>query len=273
MQLTLNGQRYHIHEAGSGPPLLLLHGFSGSGADWAPLLTALARDYRLLAPDLLGHGASAAPASPARYGMDRAAADLVALLDALDIARAHLLGYSMGGRLALYLACRYPQRWGALFLESSSPGLAAAEARDARVAADEALADRIETEGVAAFVDAWERLPLWASQAALPPRVAAAQRARRLTNRAPGLANSLRGMGSGVQPSLWADLPQLDRPVQLLAGALDPKFAALAAEMALRLPRATLHIQPGAGHNLHLEQPAFFADIVARWFGEQPPAM
>jgi 2-succinyl-6-hydroxy-2,4-cyclohexadiene-1-carboxylate synthase len=243
----------------------LLHGFSGSGADWAPLAATLADRFRLLAPDLLGHGASSAPKDPARYAMECAAADIIALLDALALERVHLLGYSMGGRLALYLACRQPMCCDGLYLESSSPGLAAAAQRTARVAADEALADWIETAGIPAFVDRWEKLPLWASQAVLPPAVAAAQRARQLRNRPIGLANSLRGMGTGVQPPLWSDLPRLHRPVRLLAGALDAKFSMRAQEMAGRLPNAQLHIQPGAGHNVHLEQPSFFAADLARW--------
>jgi 2-succinyl-6-hydroxy-2,4-cyclohexadiene-1-carboxylate synthase len=270
MQLTLNGAVYRVRIWGSGPPLLLLHGFSGSGADWAPLAATLAERFRLIAPDLLGHGASSAPKDPARYAMECAAADIIALLDALALERVHLLGYSMGGRLALYLACRQPARCCGLYLESSSPGLATAVERTARAAEDEALAAWIETEGVPAFVDRWEKLPLWTSQTALPPAVAAAQRARQLRNRPIGLANSLRGMGTGVQPPLWSDLSRLHRPVRLLAGALDAKFSMRAQEMAGRLPNAQLHIQPGAGHNVHLEQPSFFAADLAHWLTSTP---
>jgi 2-succinyl-6-hydroxy-2,4-cyclohexadiene-1-carboxylate synthase len=257
----LNGARYAFDEAGSGPPLLLLHGFTGSAANWRPLLPAFAAHFRVIAVDLLGHGRSAHPSDPARYRMPLAAADLLALLDALAIERAHLLGYSMGGRLALYTAVRFPQRVASLILESSSPGLATQAERAARRAQDEALADWIEAHGVAAFVARWEQLPLWASQARLPDEQRAALRAQRLQNSPAGLANSLRGLGTGAQPSLWPRLPDLTLPVLLLAGALDAKFVAIGRQMAAVLPRARLEIVPDAGHTLHWERPLAFSRL------------
>ena len=145
---------YAVREwAGSGPPLLLLHGFTGRAALWEPVARALAPAWHVLAVDLLGHGDSDAPADPGRYRMERAVADLAALLDALGIARTACLGYSMGGRLALAFAHAHPERVGALVLESASPGLAGVDERDVRLTADQALAARIERDGVAAFVD------------------------------------------------------------------------------------------------------------------------
>lgn len=265
----LNGQPYFFEVTGSGPPLLLLHGFTGGAANWRPLLPTFAAHFRVVTVDLLGHGRSAQPADPARYRMPHAAADLVALLDALELERAHVLGYSMGGRLALYTAVHFPQRITSLVLESSSPGLATEAERAARRAQDEALADWIEAHGIAAFVDRWEQLPLWASQARLPQEQRAALRAQRLQNSPTGLANSLRGMGTGAQPNLWPWLPELDLPVLLLAGALDDKFVAIGREMAADLPRARLEIVPDAGHTLHWERPLAFSQIVLEFSGSQ----
>lgn len=251
---------YHYEMAGRGPLLVLLHGFTGSVDNWRPHFPALATRYRVLAVDLLGHGRTSAPATPARYAMDAAAADLATLLARLAPEPVHLLGYSMGGRLALYVALAYPAQVKSLYLESASPGLEDEEARQQRQRQDEALADRIEQEGVPAFVDFWEALPLFASQQRLPNDVRDRLRRQRIQNQAHGLANSLRGMGTGVQPSLWSRLGELRMPVHLLVGALDTKFVAINRRMAQALPQATLTVVPDAGHTVHLEQPRRFQE-------------
>lgn len=249
--------------AGDGrPPVVLLHGFTGAADGWAALAGALAPQYRVLAPDLVGHGGSDAPAAPDRYRMDRAVDDVVAALAALGVARACWLGYSMGGRTALQVADRHPDRVAALVLEGASPGLATAEERAARVAADEALARRIEERGVPAFVDEWEALPLFATQRALPAETRARVRAGRLANRAAGLAGSLRGMGTGAQRPLHDRLAAITAPVLLVAGARDAKYVAIAGEMARALPDATIETVADAGHAAHLERPAAFAACV-----------
>jgi 2-succinyl-6-hydroxy-2,4-cyclohexadiene-1-carboxylate synthase len=211
---------------------------------------------------LIGHGRSDAPPDAERYRMKRCVSDLLAMLDALEVERADVLGYSMGGRVALHLATAAPARVGALVLESSSPGIADAAERQARVAADAALAESIQRDGIAAFVERWECLPLFASQASLPEDTRARLHAQRLRNDPLGLANSLRGMGAGQQESLWDGLASLDVPTLLIAGALDAKYCALAGEMLTLLPSARAVIVPGAGHAVHLEQPQSFAKNV-----------
>lgn len=264
-ELQLNGARYHVSVEGRGAPLLLLHGFTGSGASWRGHFPALTPQRQVIAPDLLGHGRTEAPADPARYAMGPCVADVIALLDQLGLGAVDVLGYSMGGRVALSVAAAHPARIRRLVLESASPGLATAEERAARRAADEALAARLEQEGLEAFVDAWERLPLFASQAQLPAPVRAAVRAQRLAHTPAGLANSLRGLGTGAQPALWDRLPDLRRPVLLVAGALDAKFVGLAQAMAARLPLAELRVIAQAGHTVHLEQPEAYAEAVLRF--------
>lgn len=252
---------------GTGEPLVLLHGFTGCAQNWAlaGITELLGNAYQLILPDLLGHGRAPAPADPTEYGMPRVAHTLATQLDTLNISQINLLGYSMGGRLALYFALHYPQRIHRLILESASPGLANTAVREERRQRDNRLADRIEREGMPAFIDFWETLPLWASQAALSTTTREALRQQRLQNRAIGLANSLRGMGTGVQPSLWAELPQLNRPTLLLAGELDTKFVAINQQMVAHLPQAELMIVPQAGHTIHLEQPEVYAQLVRRF--------
>ena len=267
-RVALGDVTYAYVEQGEGEALLLLHGFTGSSASWERVLPELAGAYRVIAVDLLGHGMSDAPAEPARYGMVPVAADITALLDHLGIDRAHLFGYSMGGRLALYLALLLPERWHSLTLESSSPGLVTREERAERAARDEELAAFIETEGIAAFVDYWAQLPLFASQQRLPAAVQEKHRRQRLQNNPAGLVGSLRGMGTGVQPSLWAQLGELALPTLLLAGALDDKFVAFAQRMARVIPGATLAMVPGAGHTIHLEQPELWLQLSRDWLQE-----
>ena len=252
----------NVEQAGDGPPLLLLHGFTGSAAGWGPQVAGWGPFFTTLAVDLPGHGRSGSPPEVAAYTMAATVADLVAGLDRLGVARAHVLGYSMGGRVALALALAHPDRVGALVLESASPGLADAGERAARVAADAALADRIEREGVPAFVDYWETLPLWASQARMSAEARAALRDQRLQNTTVGLANSLRGLGTGSQPPLWDRQPALACPTLLVAGGDDAKFRDLARRMAEAIPDNELLLVHGAGHAVHLEQPAVFARLV-----------
>lgn len=255
----------HITEAGSGPPLLLLHGFTGSAAEWYDLLPTLAHGRRVIMPDLIGHGASEAPDDPARYTMERCVADLLAVLDHLELAQVDLLGYSMGGRVALHLAAAAPERINRLILESASPGIADSAERAARAVADDALADRIVAEGLEWFVDHWASIPLFASQSALPEAVRVAQRERRLAQRARGLANALRGMGAGRQESLWDVLDQIALPTLLISGELDHKYVDIGAAMAARMSQVQHVVVPAAGHTVHLEQPQAFNEIVVRY--------
>lgn len=261
---THQGAAYHVAEHGSSlaPPLLLLHGFTGSAASWEGHIPAFAHRFRVLTVDILGHGRSDSPTEANRYAMPRIAADLIALLDDRQINQTAVLGYSMGGRLALYLACHFPKRFSKLVLESSSPGLASAAARTARCQQDEALADWIEASGVELFVNRWETLPLWHSQQQLSQETRQNLRQQRLQNNSVGLANSLRGMGTGAQPSLWAHLPTLTLPTLLVVGELDSKFVSINQEMVAKLPNGRLHIIPQAGHTTHLERPSAFYTAV-----------
>ena len=265
--VMVNGVKLGVEVRGGENPrkniLVLLHGFTRSASAWSEHLDAFAKaGMRVIALDMLGHGRSDAPDDPARYSIEHCCEDILAALRELDVKQgeATLLGYSMGGRIALYTALSAFFR--ALILESASPGLADPRERAARRASDEQLANRIEREGIAAFVDYWEQLPLFASQHALPLEQRMALRTQRLANNGRGLANSLRGVGTGAQPALHAWLPQLNVPTLLIAGQLDSKFCASAREMASVLPRAQLRIVANVGHTVHLESPRAFDALV-----------
>ncbi len=251
------GSFLNVERAGSGPPLALLHGFTGSAAGWGPFAELLSSRFTVLSLDIVGHGASSKPQAVERYAIERAVKDVVAAVAALGFRRSSWLGYSMGGRLALFLAATIPEAVERLVLIGASPGLADPQEREARRASDDALAERIERDGVPAFVDYWEALPLFATQARLPEGMRNAIRRGRLANEAHGLANSLRGMGTGAQPALHDQIGTIEVPTLLLAGAQDAKFAAIAGQMAAAMPSARVHLVPGAGHAAQIEKPAY----------------
>lgn len=247
-------------------PLLLLHGFTGAAESWLELMPMLGQRRLAMAVSLPGHGASSLPRDPARNSVQGVAALLVELLDVLRIPRVALLGYSMGGRVALHLALRAPGRVGALVLESTSPGIADDHERAARGAADAALAGDIERDGMRAFVARWEQLPLWDSQRQLAEADRMRLRAQRLRGSARGLAASLRGLGAGATPPVHHRLGELARlPTLLLCGALDSRYVTSAREMAAALPRARVCVMDGAGHAVHLERPRELAREVTRF--------
>lgn len=257
-----DGLTLHADRFGEGPPLLLLHGFTGSSAAWDSLRPELEPRFTVIAVDLPGHGRSSAPADHSRFALHHLAQDLVRLMDTVGVHRAGVLGYSMGGRAALQLALSFPERVAALLLESATPGIESAQDRGVRIDSDFALADMIERDGVESFVHFWERLPIWSTQATLPSDVSESVHARRLANEPTGLANSLRGAGAGSRPSVAPQLGSLSMPTLLIAGALDPKFVDLAHLMQQTIPHARAEIIAGAGHTVHLEKPAEFMAIV-----------
>jgi 2-succinyl-6-hydroxy-2,4-cyclohexadiene-1-carboxylate synthase len=265
-RVLVNDVHYHSEQRGDGAPLVLLHGFSGGAASWREHAAYFAQRFRVITVDLPGHGQTDSPADPARYRMEACVADLDALFGVWGIERARVLGYSMGGRVALHFAAAHPARVRALILESASPGIADAAERAARVQSDNDLADFIEREGIEAFVNRWEALPLFASQARLPEATRAALRAQRLRNDPRGLARSLRGLGTGIQSPLWERLPEISTPTLLLAGEDDTKYVTIARAMARSLPDAQLTVVPGAGHAVHIEQPTRFRERVSGFF-------
>jgi len=252
----------NVLTAGDGPPLLLLHGFTGTARSWAPCLEAWAGRYRVIAPDLLGHAGSAAPADPAAYALERQAHGLHDLLALLGAVPAAVIGYSMGARLALVLALEHPAAVERLVLESPSPGIADPADRMLRRAADERLAAEIERGGVAAFIERWEAQPLFASQAALPVEVRLAQRHERLRHGTAGLAGSLRGAGQGAMEPLHDRLGRITVPALVVAGDLDEVGLARARLVADGIPGARLEVIGSSGHAPHLEHPDRFIRLV-----------
>jgi 2-succinyl-6-hydroxy-2,4-cyclohexadiene-1-carboxylate synthase len=247
---------------GEGPPLLLLHGFTGCKENWSYLVSQLLKKFTVITLDLLGHGSTQSPEDLDRYLFQSVCDDLEELLVKLQIQNVHLLGYSMGGRLALAFSILYPTRVASLMLESSSPGLKTEEERAKRMDLDNKLANDILKHGMIPFVDRWEEIPLFHSQKKLVPTKRKEIREQRLRNNPLGLANSLRGMGTGRQPSYWDKLSTLPIPSLFICGELDQKFCLIAEEMEKRVPQSSIYRVFHTGHAIHVEQPEIFGKII-----------
>jgi 2-succinyl-6-hydroxy-2,4-cyclohexadiene-1-carboxylate synthase len=266
--IDAGGVRLHVAETGSGTPVVLLHGFTGSAQAMAGLAGGLGDTHRALSLDLVGHGRSAAPRDAAAYSMAACVGQLAAVFDELELHAAHLIGYSMGGRVALAFGVAHPTRMASALLVGASAGIRDPQQRADRVRDDEALADRIEREGVETFVDFWVSQPFLVDPRRLGTRGVAEARKMRLANSAHGLASSLRGMGSGAQPPMHEGLARINAPICLAVGEEDLKFRALAVEMSRALPNARIEIVPEAGHSAHTDNPVAFLDLARRFLAE-----
>lgn len=236
------------------PPLVTLHGFTGRPAQWEKAARSLGAPARHLSP--LGH----APDPNATEANVRSWEDeLTRLAGLLPTEPVHLAGYSLGARLALGLALTFPARVARLTLVSGHTGLTTERERIERRASDARWCTLLETQGIEAFVNAWEAQPLFATQAALPEVERLAHRAARLAHDPRALARSLRATGLAEMPDYAPRLATLAVPVTLAAGELDAKFVGLGRAAAARLAQGRLVIAPNAGHDLLLERP----DLVA----------
>lgn len=267
-RISVGGVNLHVrvynstNSKGKAEPLLLLHGFTGNMRTWNQQIGSLKQNFQVITMDLVGHGSSDVPLDPARYRTEMCIRDVMAVMDQLGIDKFHLLGYSLGGRVALSVATAHPGRISSLTIESATPGLINPVERKERILSDEALAELIESEGVEAFVNRWEKLDIFRTQRFLPKPVQEELREQRLRNSARGLINSLRALGSGIMPPVWDKLDRLTMPVLLIAGELDKKYLSIANEMASKIKGARIAVVPISGHTVHLERPVEFSSLV-----------
>ena len=261
MILERGDVRLSYFVTGDGPPVTLLHGFTQSGRSWRELISRMPEGWKWIVPDLRGHGETQTRRD-APCSMEACAADLEMLWDELGVERTHLAGYSMGGRLALHVAARQPERILSLLTIGAHAGLDE-DARAGRRQGDEALAERIERDGVESFVDYWSSLPLFAGLQRRGPAYLAEVRADRLQNHATGLACSLRGMGAGVMEPVWDELSLVTFPCTFVAGQLDHGYVASARRLAVTVRNGRAELVLRAGHAVHQERPDAFARVLA----------
>ena len=237
------------------PSIALLHGFTQTAACWGPFADELSTTHSLVAIDLPGHGGS---------GEVRANLSQTTELVASSIDRSIVIGYSLGGRVALHLALGHPQLVERLVIIGATGGLDSEEERRQRRVADESLADHLEDIGVDAFLDEWLSQPMFASLTAQQ-----SFRELRATNSAAGLASSLRLCGTGTQESLWSRLGELTMPVLVIAGANDEKFTHLGHRLVESIgTNASIQLIDNAGHSAQLENPEGTAAAITKWLSE-----
>ncbi|MCP8617788.1 2-succinyl-6-hydroxy-2,4-cyclohexadiene-1-carboxylate synthase [Salirhabdus salicampi] len=246
--------------SGDGTPLVLLHGFTGSTETWKRLKPYLPSTLKTIAIDLPGHGKTTYEST---YRMEDICDDVKYVIEALGYHKVHILGYSMGGRIALSFACTYPQYLKTVTLESTSPGLKTDHERTIRQESDEKLAKKLEIEGIHPFVTYWENIPLFQSQRSLPKSVQQEIKDERLGQNPNELAHSLRNIGTGSQPSYWDCLLQLDTPTLLITGELDEKFVKINSLMKKSLQNVHFRVISKTGHTIHVEKPQIFGKIVS----------
>jgi len=232
-------------------------------SEWDAIVSSLSNEYRCMTIDLPGHGESPVPVGS--WGFVETATAIVSAIDEADAASFSLLGYSLGGRIALYLASIYAMRIDKLILESASPGLRTQSEREARRTQDEELAQRLETHGLESFLRDWYAQPLFDSLHHVPGRVESLI-ARRAQGDPTQLASALRSLGTGNMPSLWSDWRNNHIPTLLIAGELDGKYTMLAREMREQCPDARVAAIAGTGHNVHLEAPEDYTELVRGYF-------
>lgn len=267
MKFVKDGVRYHVDKWGNGYPLLLLHGFTGSAASWREF-EAYLKERKVMALDIIGHGQTDSPEQLEQYDMEEAAETICYFLKKEGIEQTDILGYSMGGRLALTFAVQYPNMVRKLILESASPGLETEADREERRKNDKKLANLIKSNGIAEFVEYWENIPLFASQRTLPLQIRKKLKEQRIENKQIGLINSLLRMGTGSQPSWWEALPYISADVLLITGSLDEKFCSIAEKMQQKIPNCRLITAENAGHAIHVEKCDFFGTIVKEFLSE-----
>jgi 2-succinyl-6-hydroxy-2,4-cyclohexadiene-1-carboxylate synthase len=249
----------HVEVRGSGPPLVLLHGFTQTGRLWGPFGDELAASRTLVALDLPGHGDSGSVRAdlPATAGLVAEAVQ-----SEIGDEPCALLGYSLGARVALHAGIAAELPLSHVVFIGVTAGIEDGAERERRRQSDETLAEGLEASGdVEGFIDAWLRGPMFERL----ELSGAAERTERLRNSAAGLASSLRLSGTGTQEPLWDRLGGFPCPVLALAGSDDNRFAAHALRLAGLVPHGVASLVPGGGHAVHLAQPEAASRMVRHW--------
>lgn len=242
-----------VERLGAGEPrLVLAHGFTQTARSWLPLARPLAEHHEVLLVDLPGHGGSATVAASVEQGAHL-----------LGAAGGHgvYVGYSMGARHVLRLACDRPDIVQAMVLIGGTAGIADGAERAARRRSDDELAASIERDGTTAFLDRWLAQPMFVGLPDDP-----ADRAERHRNTVTGLSGSLRLAGTGAQESLWDRIAACTVPALIIVGGRDEKFLALGHRLVAGLAGPTQFVEiDDAGHAAHLERPEAVLETVRVW--------
>ncbi|AKP66481.1 2-succinyl-6-hydroxy-2,4-cyclohexadiene-1-carboxylate synthase [Companilactobacillus ginsenosidimutans] len=241
---------------------VFLHGFLGSKIDFHKLIEDFPEQFLVL--DLLGFGANRFQnVPPERFLQNNQVSDLESIFTKLNLKNISLVGYSMGGRLALAYALKFPRRTNELILESTTAGIDGDDQRKLRREHDEKLAASLEQNGIEKFIENWENLPLFATQKEVNPSSFEFMHNQRITQNPINVANSLRNMGTGKQPNYWHELSTLRIPkVKIIVGSEDEKFLKIGHRLQTLISNSSEIIVKNAGHNIHFEHPNSFKKAI-----------
>ncbi|XP_039036473.1 protein PHYLLO, chloroplastic-like [Hibiscus syriacus] len=265
---TINVQE--IGQRNNDSTILFLHGFLGTNEEWVPIMHAISESARCISVDLPGHGetkiknrADDKAALQPTLSIEIMANLMFKLIEHITPGKVTLVGYSMGARIALYMALKFGDKIEGAVILSGSPGLEDAVARKIRRAKDDSKACSLVTHGLQLFLNTWYSGGLWKSLRRHPNFNQIVSR-RSLHNDLQGLARVLSDLSSGRQPSLWEDLKHCKTPLMLVVGEEDEKFKLVAQKMWHEIDHdrddamSKLHqmvVVPNCGHAIHLENP------------------
>jgi len=248
--------------------VIFLHGFTGCAEDWFPIFEQLPDKYNYAALDIIGHGKSDSPSDPNKYSLDSMLAQIKYVKDHLTQNKIFLLGYSMGGRLALNYAIAYPDDIKGLILESTSAGIKNDEERKKRYDDDLKIVEYIETNTLEDFIEMWQDKEIFNTQRRFSNDKLKKIKKKKASVNKIGYANSLRGFSTGVMMPVHDKLKKIPLKVLLITGDLDSKFTGINARLSKRFFKAKHKIVRNSGHNTHLEEPKRFVEIVLNYLGQ-----
>jgi pimeloyl-ACP methyl ester carboxylesterase len=266
---TNDGIRLHVEETGTGLPVLFVHEFAGDHRSWEPQVRALSRRYRCIAYAARGYPPSDVPEDPAAYSQARAADDAIAVLDALDVDRAHVVGLSMGGFATLHLGLRHPDRARSLVVAGCGYG-AQPERQQAFREESNVVADAFATEGAAEVAKRYAVGPARVQLQNKDPRGWAEFAAQLAGHSSAGSAMTMRGV-QAARPSLYDltdGLAALTVPTLIVAGDEDEGVLEPSLMLKRTIPASGLAVLPKTGHTLNLEEPELFGRLLERFFAD-----
>ncbi|HEX9253268.1 MAG TPA: 2-succinyl-6-hydroxy-2,4-cyclohexadiene-1-carboxylate synthase [Ignavibacteriaceae bacterium] len=272
MKLDANGVKInleHLKEIDKTKDyVLFLHGFTGCAEDWFPVFEQMPDKYNCIAMDIVGHGKSDAPGNVVNYNIESIINQIKFVKDHLTPNKIFLLGYSMGGRIALSYASVYPEDLKGLILESSSAGIKNDEERQKRYEEDLKIAEFIETHTLEEFIEMWQDQELFNTQRRFSNDKLKKFKKKKASGSKIGYANSLKGFSTGIMPPVHDKLKKIPLKVLLITGDLDSKFTGINARLAKRFFKAKHKIVRNSGHNTHLEDSKRFIEIVLNYLGQ-----
>jgi 2-succinyl-6-hydroxy-2,4-cyclohexadiene-1-carboxylate synthase len=249
------------------PVLLFIHGFASSLEEWVEVINLLDK-YQSVAVDLPGFGDSEIPVKSEYYSQDFLSWLIKEIIIQLELKNVLLVGYSMGGRAALSFAVKHFSMIKGLILESSSAGIKDVQERNARIKSDEELIKFIESNSIKKFVDYWTNLEIFNTQKKLSQEKLDIIKKIKLKQNKVGLINSLKEFGTGKILPLWDKLNKVNLPILLITGELDKKFCKINSEMVTQFPNAKHILVENAGHNIHLEKPLEFVNLLDKFLNQ-----